>query len=47
VLVDLFLLMLMGTIVRIKAKDKPILIMPAFSLMIINAYILLEAIRNY
>lgn len=41
----LSLLMLLGTIIRIKVKDRPFEILPAFSLMLINAYILAEAIR--
>ncbi len=40
----LCLLMLMGAILRIKIKDKVLNILPALSLMIINAYILIKAI---
>jgi hypothetical protein len=32
-------LMLLGTLIRIKVSDRPIEILPAFSLMLLNAYI--------
>jgi uncharacterized membrane protein YphA (DoxX/SURF4 family) len=41
----LSLLMLAGIGVRIKIGDRLLLSLPAFSLMILNAYILLEALK--
>jgi hypothetical protein len=43
----LTLLMLLGVIVRIKSKDALVLTLPALTLMLINAYILLIAIENH
>ena len=40
----LAVLMLMGTIVRIKSKDRLVEILPALSLMLINSYIFLKTI---
>jgi len=39
----LAVLMLMGVIVRLKLKDKPVLIAPAFVLMILNFYIFINS----
>jgi len=41
----LALLMLLGLIVRIKLKDSLWITLPAFFFMILNTYILLEAIK--
>jgi hypothetical protein len=40
----LSLLMLLGVIIRIKVKDRPIQILPAFSLMLMNIFILFRAL---
>jgi hypothetical protein len=37
-------LMLLGTIVRVKVKDRPVEIVPAFVLMVINFYILVQSL---
>jgi uncharacterized membrane protein YphA (DoxX/SURF4 family) len=42
--VGLATLMLMGTIVRIKVKDRPVEILPAFVLLVINAVIFLKSL---
>lgn len=45
--VGLAILMFMGTAVRIRTRDKLWSIAPAFGLMVLNIYIVREAVKKY